>query len=98
VQFAQLELFCRRTEIDPKELVRLGRNQLTRKSRRFQDVVSDWVDLMRVQGRADSYIALNFAAVRSWLKFNDAAPQRRPSVVVRVGTKIENEQTPTAEE
>ncbi|EQD79434.1 integrase/recombinase, partial [mine drainage metagenome] len=61
----------------------------------FQDLVSEWVDDMRKAGRPDSYIALNYAAIRSWLKYNDAAPQWKPALIVRSGTKIENEQVPS---
>jgi integrase len=96
LQLAQLELFCRRTGVDVHQLVELGREQITLKSRRFQDAVSDWVDSMRKAGRPDSYIALNFAAVRSWLKYNEAAPQWKPALVVRTGTTIDDEQVPTA--
>ena len=97
VQLAQLELFCRRTGTDPHGLVELGRAQLSHRSRAFQDLVSTWVDEMRKAGRPDSYIALNYAAIRSWLKYNDAAPQWKPSLVVRSGTKVEDEQVPSAE-
>ncbi|MFZ0699057.1 MAG: hypothetical protein WAN74_02535, partial [Thermoplasmata archaeon] len=70
VQLAQLELFCRRKGVEPHGLVQLGRDQLSRRSRKFQDLVSEWVDDMRKAGRPDSYIALNYAAIRSWLKYN----------------------------
>ena len=98
VQLAQLELFCRRTGANPQELVRLGRDQLSRKSRSFQDVVTQWVDEMRAASRPDSYIALNYAAIRSWLKYNDAAPQWKPALIVRSGTKVDGEQVPTIED
>ena len=52
---------------------------------------------MRGAGRPDSYIALNYAAIRSWLKYNDAAPQWKPNLVVRSGTKVEDEQVPSTE-
>ncbi len=95
VQLAQLELFCRRKGVSPRDLVRLGRDQLSRRSRGFQDLVSQWVDDMRKVGRPDSYIALNYAALRSWLKYNDAAPQWKPALIVRPGTTVENEQVPS---
>ncbi|MDA4132020.1 MAG: hypothetical protein OK454_02705 [Thaumarchaeota archaeon] len=77
--------------------MKLGRAQLTRQSRDFQDIVSGWVDAMRAAGHPDSYIALNYAAVRSWLKYNDSAPQWKPSLVVRSGTTVEDEQVPSPE-
>jgi len=98
VQLAQLELFCRRTGASPRDLIRLGRDQLSRKSRRFQDLVSRWVDQMRGASRPDSYISLNYSAVRSWLKYNDAAPQWKPALIVRSGTMIESEQVPTTDD
>ncbi len=98
VQLAQLELFCRRAGVSPHDLIPLGRDQLSRKSRRFQDMVSQWVDDMRKAGRPDSYVALNYAAIRSWLKYNDAAPQWKPALIVRPGTKIESEQVPTTDD
>ena len=84
LQLAQLELFCRRTGVEVHVLSQLGSDQISRKSRRFQDVVSDWVDDMRKAGRPDSYIALNFAAVPK------LAQVQRGRAPVEAGTRDPN--------
>ncbi|MGP8075758.1 MAG: hypothetical protein ACLP8Y_03355 [Thermoplasmata archaeon] len=100
-QIVQLELFCRRTGASPAELVALGRAQ--RKSPEVRDrglsqLVQKWVDSERKAGRPDSYIATNWAAVRSWLKFNEAAPQWAPKLKVRRGTTLGDETVPNPQE
>jgi len=97
-QLQQLELFCRRTGKSPADLVRLGRAQRNGKSREFEDVVLKWIDQQRKAGRPDSYISLVFAAVRSWLKHEEAAPDWKPRLKVRFGSTILNEVVPTPEQ
>ena len=93
VQLEQLELFCRRVGKNPHELVRLAK-----KPREYQDLVMRWIDEQRKAGRPDSYLAANYAAVRSWLRANDTIPAWRPKLKVRAGTTIANETVPTAEQ
>jgi hypothetical protein len=101
VQLVQFELFCRRTGATPADLVALGRAQ--RKSPEVKDrglshLVQKWVDSERKAGRPDSYVATNWAAVRSWLKFNEAAPQWAPKLRVRRGTTLGDETVPNPRE
>ncbi len=57
-----------------------------------------WIEHERKAGRPDSYISVNFAAVRSWLKHQESAPAWKPSLKVRFGTTILNEVVPTPEQ
>ena len=101
VQLQQLELFLRQTGTSPEELVALGRAQRKSpevKDRGLSQLVQKWVDSERKAGRPDSYIATNWAAVRSWLKFNEAAPQWAPKLRIRRGTTLGNETVPNPQE
>ncbi|EQD73548.1 integrase/recombinase, partial [mine drainage metagenome] len=98
VQLAQLELFCRKTGTTPDELVHLGKAEMNGSSKKFEDVVLGWIESERKAGRPDSYVSVNFAAIRSWLKHEEAAPSWTPKLKVRFGTTILNEVVPTPEQ
>jgi integrase len=97
-QLAQLELFLRRTDIDIDRLVEIGRAQLLRKSRKFEDVVLGWIETERKAGRPDAYIAANWAAIRSFLKHEEAAPAWSPKFKIRVAETLITEVVPTPEQ
>ena len=85
----------------PGPAVVLGRAQQTsagRKDRGLQEIVQDWVDAERKAGRPDSYLATQWASVRSYLRFNEAAPQWAPKFKIRRGTTLGNETVPTRQE
>lgn len=101
IQLVQLELFLRRLKKTHVEIAEMGRAQKespSGKDRRLQELVQEWVDCQRKAGRPDSYIATNWAAVRSWLKFNEAAPQWAPKLRVRRGATLGNETVPTQQD
>ena len=98
VQLAQLELFSRKAGKSPHEIARLGRAQAARESKEFEDLVLAWVASERKAGRPDSYISVNYAAVRSWLKHEESVPEWKPALKVRFGTTILDEIVPTPEQ
>ena len=97
-QLAQIELFLRRTGIEAGELITLGQRQLARKSRRFEDVILQWIDTERKAGRPDAYLAMTWAAVRSLLKHEEAAPAWSPKFKIRTAETLLTEIVPTPEQ
>ena len=93
-QFEQLELFCRRVGKSPGEVATLAR----RRRRSYRALVVAWVERERRAGRPDSYISTNYAAVRSWLKFNDTNPTWRPKLKARMGSTLDTETVPTPDQ
>ena len=74
VQLEQLELFCRRVDRDPHEIVKLAQARPTE----LKDTVLSWIEEQRKNGRPDSYLASNWEAVRSWLKSMGVVPSWSP--------------------
>lgn len=98
VQLSQLELFLRKTDLDLDRLVRVAREQLDHRSRKFEDLVLHWIEVERKAGRPDSYLSTNWHAIRSFLKHEEAALSWSPKLKVRFGTTILNEVVPTPEQ
>lgn len=98
VQLTQFELFLRRTGLDVDHLLSLAKAQATGKSRRFEDAIHAWIETERKAGRPDSYIGTNWAAVRSFLKHEEAAPSWTPKLKVRFGTTLMTEVVPSPEQ
>lgn len=98
VQLAQLELFLRRVGLNAEELIRLAKLQATGGERRFEDIILSWIEAERKAGRPDSYISTNWAAVKSFLKHEEAAPSWTPKLRVRGATTIMSEVVPSPEQ
>ena len=97
-QLAQLELFLRRTSLTLDDLVRVGKEQKAGQSRKFEDVVLSWIGTERKAGRPDAYLSTNWAAVRSLLKHEEAAPDWTPKFKIRAGETLMAEVVPTPEQ
>ncbi len=95
LQFEQLELFCRRTALDPERLVTLASE---RPNKGFRVRVLDWIEAERKAGRPDQYIKTIWYAVKSWLRFNEVGFEWSPSLDVQPAATLGAERVPTAEE
>ncbi len=97
-QFSQLELFLRRASLDVGELLELGRDQSSHKPREFEDAVITWIDTERKAGRPEAYIAASWAAIRSFLKHEEAAPAWAPKFRIRSAETLVSGIVPTPEQ
>lgn len=95
VQFEQLELFCRRTRLDPGALLGLAAEK---PNKTFRATVMEWVEAERAAGRPDQYIKAIWYAVKSWLRFNEVGLEWSPPLDVQPAATLEAERVPTAEE
>jgi hypothetical protein len=95
-----LDRFLRRNDIDLDGFESIARAQRDGKGKdqRFADLVLRWVENERKAGRPDSYLATNWAAVKSYLKSVEAAPSWTPKLKIRAATTISTERVPTPQE
>lgn len=98
VQLGQIELFLRRSRLNVDQLIGHAKAQIAGGSRQFEDLIHSWIEAQRKAGRPDSYIATNWAAVRSFLKHEEAAPSWTPKLKVRFGTTIMTEVVPSPDQ
>ncbi|MHB8351112.1 MAG: hypothetical protein ACYDFT_00205 [Thermoplasmata archaeon] len=95
VQLEQLELFCRKTGKTPADIVAMAHAKITKPdAREYEDLIRHWMETERKAQRTDSYIALNYAAIRSWLKFHEAVPAWRPKFRGQSGSTVADERVP----
>lgn len=95
VQLEQLELFCRRSGLDPANIVRLASEK---PNKALRSNVLDWVEAERKAGRPDLYIKTSWYAVKSWLRFNEVAIEWAPPLDAQPAATLDAERVPTAEE
>lgn len=95
LQFEQLELFSRRTGIDPRAIVTLA---AAKPNKEFRGRVVDWVNVERGRGRPDLYIKTVWYAVKSWLRYNEVAVEWSPPLDVQPAATLDAERVPTSEE
>jgi integrase len=94
-QLEQLELFCRRTQLDPAAVVSLASEK---PNKAFRSKVLDWVEAERRAGRPDLYIKTVWYAAKSWLRFNEIGLEWSPPLDAQPAATLEAERVPTAEE
>ena len=94
-QLDQLELFCRRTGKEPKELLALAR----RSPRRLQEFVQDYITKQQDEGKSSRYALNTWWGVRSFLAHHSAAPSWVPKLKpVAEDDDDGSETVPTAEQ
>ncbi len=95
VQLEQLELFCRRSGLDPATIVSLASEK---PNKALRSRVLDWVEAERKAGRPDLYIKTNWYAVKSWLRFNEVGIEWSPPLDAQPAATLDSERVPTSEE
>lgn len=95
VQLEQLELFSRRTGLDPAAIVGLAGE---RPSKNFRGKVLDWVEGERLAGRPDLYIRTIWYSVKSWLRFNEVRLEWSPPLAPQPAATLESERVPSPQE
>jgi hypothetical protein len=94
-QLDQLELFCRRTGREPKDLLTLAR----RSPRRLQELVQDYITQQQDEGKSSRYALNTWWGVRSFLAHHSAAPSWVPKLKpVAEDDDDGSETVPTAEQ
>ena len=95
LQFEQLELLCRRTNVSPEEFTRLA---AAKPNKEFRKLIVGWVASERSDGRPDQYLKASWYALKSWLRFNEVAVEWSPPLSVGPADTLGNERVPTQAE
>ena len=98
IQFGQFELLLRRMNLDVDRLLAIAKRQQRGEGREFEDALQTWIAAERKAGRPDTYVSTMWAALRSFLKHEEAAPTWAPKLKLRFGTTLLTEVVPTPEQ
>jgi len=92
VYLRRLGLFCKRNNLTPADLVKLGERKIT-------ELLFDYVSKLEKEGKTGSYIAGVVKVVKSWLNFNDIEIKKKIKIKGAQNTPtLKDERVPTQEE
>lgn len=95
VRLRRLNLFCKRTDKTPADLVSVGQKNIMD----LENILLDHVSWLESQNYAPGYTDGILKAIRSWLAFNYVQPKRRIKITnADIPVRIQDERVPTKEE